>query len=63
MARCPHCRRHFRTLDDEQDMHDCPHCLYSRSLPEKCIYCGDVLDDDKHYPYCSDECAVKAETE
>ena len=63
MARCLHCRRHFRTLDDEQDMHDCPHCGYGPRDPEVCNYCGDPLDDDEHYPYCSAECAVKAETE
>ena len=26
MARCPSCRRHFRTLDDEEGLHDCPFC-------------------------------------
>ena len=28
MARCPHCCRMFRTLEDEEGMHDCPHCGY-----------------------------------
>ena len=28
MARCPRCKRHFRTLEDEEGMHDCPHCGY-----------------------------------
>lgn len=31
MATCPHCRRHFRTLEDEADMHDCPFCGYPPS--------------------------------
>lgn len=26
MARCPKCHRHFRVLEDEEGMHDCPHC-------------------------------------
>ena len=28
MARCPKCRRHFRTLEDEEGMHACPYCDY-----------------------------------
>ena len=28
MATCPRCRRHFRTLEDEEGMHDCPYCGY-----------------------------------
>lgn len=26
MARCPRCRRSFRTLEDEDGQHDCPYC-------------------------------------
>ena len=30
MARCPHCRRGFRVMEDEDDgQHDCPHCGYN----------------------------------
>jgi hypothetical protein len=29
MARCPACKRHFRTLDDEEGMHECPRCGYA----------------------------------
>lgn len=28
MARCSNCRHHFRTLEDEADMHECPKCGY-----------------------------------
>lgn len=26
MPRCPRCRTTFRTLEDEEGMHDCPRC-------------------------------------
>jgi hypothetical protein len=29
MATCPKCRRHFRTLEDEEGMHECPRCGYA----------------------------------
>jgi DNA-directed RNA polymerase subunit M/transcription elongation factor TFIIS len=35
MARCPKCRKHFATLEDEADMHDCPRCGYSRDDDER----------------------------
>jgi hypothetical protein len=41
--RCPRCRRHFRTLEDEEGMHDCPHCGYG---PE---------DDEPEEPEAEDE--------
>ena len=28
MALCPECRYKFRTLDDEDGMHECPRCGY-----------------------------------
>ena len=39
MARCPHCKKHFRTLEDEEGMHDCPYCGY-----------GDREDDHEKEP-------------
>lgn len=27
---CPNCRRSFRVLADEIDMHECPNCGYER---------------------------------
>lgn len=37
MARCPRCRRHFATLDDEADgQHACPRCGFDgHEEPEK----------------------------
>lgn len=40
MPRCPRCKRHFRTLEDEQDIHDCPYCGYFPRDEER-----DALDD------------------
>ncbi len=29
MPRCPHCKKHFRVLEDEDDgQHSCPYCGY-----------------------------------
>ncbi len=28
MATCPECRRYFKTLEDEQNMHACLYCSY-----------------------------------
>ena len=45
MARCPRCRKHFRTLEDEVGMHDCPHCGYpphgyAEDDEHECANCG-----------------------
>jgi len=29
MPTCPNCKNRFKTLEDEQDMHDCPKCGFS----------------------------------
>lgn len=34
MARCPNCRKHFREMEDEQGMHDCPFCGYGHHEDE-----------------------------
>ena len=34
MPKCPDCKCRFRTLEDEQDMHDCPRCGCSPELRE-----------------------------
>jgi hypothetical protein len=44
MATCPHCRRHFRTLEDEADIHDCPFCGYPPHGNESDL--DDFEDDD-----------------
>lgn len=28
---------------------------------ECCAWCGDILPDDKHYPYCCSLCGIHAE--
>lgn len=66
MPRCPNCRRSFRTLEDESDMHDCPHCGYFPHAAETCTWCSDVLERDNpdheaHYPYCSQACSFAAD--
>ena len=51
MPRCPSCRRTFRTLPDEEGMHDCPHCGHS---PEddytRCAGCGIRIPDPGEDP-------------
>ena len=42
MAKCPHCRFHYLTLDDEADMHDCPRCGYGK---HRCPWCGEDESD------------------
>ncbi len=37
MAQCGRCRHRFRTLDDEEGMHDCPRCGWDG---QQCDYCG-----------------------
>lgn len=65
MARCPRCTRHFRTLEDEEGMHDCPHCGYGPESVESCVWCnspvGPDISDEEDYPYCSTLCAAQAE--
>ena len=65
MARCPHCKRHFRTLEDEEGMHACPHCGHSPEddQPALCAYCSMRLDDDSFYPYCGPQCVAQAEAD
>lgn len=46
MARCPKCRWSFPTLDDETDMHGCPHCGYSPN-DDRCPDCGTKLYGDE----------------
>ena len=38
MATCPRCRKHFRTLEDEENMHDCSKCGYS-PMDHYCDWC------------------------
>jgi hypothetical protein len=46
MARCPNCKRHFRTLEDEEGMHACPSCGFdgheeeSVGSTDACNVCG-----------------------
>ena len=39
MARCPKCKHHFRTLEDEEGMHDCPRCGYD-GYGYHCPFCN-----------------------
>lgn len=54
---CPKCKTRFQVLDDEQGMHDCPHCGYSGHDDEVCRECGDseVTDDDGLCDECRDD--------
>lgn len=41
MERCPMCKTHFRTLPDEEGMHECPKCGYHPAhCQPACLYCG-----------------------
>lgn len=41
MERCPMCKTHFRTLPDEEGMHECPKCGYHPAHCQPvCLYCG-----------------------
>lgn len=74
MARCPRCTKHFRVMEDEEGMHECPSCGYAPWNEPKCLWCNgelptqlgheteeDWLDDVPFYPYCSNDCANAAE--
>ena len=65
MARCSHCRRTFRTLEDEEGMHDCPHCGYGPSddCLLTCDWCNDPYADREYEPYCSSLCAAHAQAD
>lgn len=43
--KCPDCKRHFQTLDDEVGMHDCPNCGWPPG-EERDFIEEDPLDDD-----------------
>ena len=55
MARCPNCRRFFREMEDEQGMHDCPHCGYG-PRDDRCPSCGcrwsPEDEDEEECPQC-----------
>ena len=52
MARCPHCRRGFRVMEDEDDgQHDCPHCGYN---PHDRYLVGKNIDLDTEEDYIRD---------
>lgn len=58
MPRCPACGCRFRTLDDEEGMHECPACGLSPHAVT-CASCdrwGDPseLDPAGHCPDCSE---------
>lgn len=48
MARCPNCKHKFRTLEDEEGMHACPHCGYGPPEDNKEKRDDDVKSGDKH---------------
>lgn len=62
MPRCPRCRRSFRTLEDEQDMHECPSCGFGPDQfwpPRECEACGENYtrsDADDPRAFCSQQC-------
>ncbi len=33
------------------------------AVPAECIWCGNILDTDTDYPYCSKTCAIDAEND
>ena len=61
MARCPRCTRSFRTLEDEQGMHDCPHCGCGPG--DVCFWCEDLYHHSTYTPYCSSLCAARAQAD
>ena len=42
MAQCSKCRYRFRTLDDEEGMHDCPSCGYD-GFAFHCVVCNEGI--------------------
>ena len=48
MARCPYCRHYFRTLDDEEGMHDCPYCGYLGYPPLEDLEDEETEDDEEN---------------
>ena len=47
MARCPHCRRGFRVMEDEDDgQHDCPHC--GDSAHDRTLDDDDLAAEEDH---------------
>lgn len=60
MARCPACKHAFRTMDDEEGMHDCPHCGHSPGM-RRCLICDAWFDPElsamSSREYCSGACA------
>lgn len=75
MATCPKCRRHFRTLEDEEGMHECPRCGYApwHDEPEyeTCKTCDgagqleslEYTDNFYDCPDCGGEGAIERERE
>ncbi len=52
MAQCSRCRHRFRTLEDEEGMHDCPRCGWDG---RPCQYCGSYR--------CEGDCPERDEAE
>ena len=73
MATCPKCRRHFRTLEDEEGMHECPRCGYAPwheepvyDTCETCDGAGELESIDEAAvtcPDCRGEGAIERERE
>ena len=72
MATCPKCRRHFRTLEDEEGMHECPRCGYApwhdEPVYDTCEACEGAGEVDCPggmitCPNCKGEGAIKCERE
>lgn len=61
MATCNRCRHHFRTLEDEEGMHDCSYCGYDGHEDMCCLWCGGMAVNEVYAPYCSHDCAFHAE--
>ena len=65
MARCPRCTKHFRVMEDEENMHPCPSCGYAPWNESACLWCSRPYDPDTwdadSDPYCSLACDIAAE--
>lgn len=69
MARCPRCRKGFATLEDEEGMHDCPHCGFGPDEswpPRECEQCGEPFtksDAANPEAFCSEVCEHESQGE
>lgn len=71
MPQCPNCKKLFRTLEGEEQQHDCPKCGFSleEAIENEYVYCTNCIHfriedkyikDDNGIPTCEheDDCDI-----